>query len=108
MSGHDMAFDEPDDDEERTNTVSPVAYLQDLSEEPAQIVEAQDEQEYETQRLTQAISSLDERSRDIIQQRWLAEDKATLHTLAAKYSISAERIRQLESNAIKKMKLAMS
>jgi len=108
MSGHDMAFDEPDDDEERTNTVSPVAYLQDLSEEPAQIGEAQDEQEYETQRLTQAISSLDERSRDIIQQRWLAEDKATLHTLAAKYSISAERIRQLESNAIKKMKLAMS
>lgn len=109
MSGHDMAFDEPDDDDERTTTtVSPVAYLQDLSEEPAQLVEAQDEQEYETTRLTQAISELDERSRDIIQQRWLAEDKATLHNLAAKYSVSAERIRQLESNAIKKMKLAMS
>lgn len=108
MNGHDMAFDEPDDDDDRSNTVSPVAYLQDQSEETASLVEAQDEEEFETARLTQAIKTLDERSRDIIQQRWLTEDKATLHQLAAKYSISAERVRQLEGNAIKKMKLAMS
>jgi RNA polymerase sigma-32 factor len=108
MSGHDMAFDEPDDDDDRSTTVSPIAYLQDQSEETASLVEAQDEKEFETARLTRAIKTLDERSRDIIQQRWLAEDKATLHQLAAKYSISAERIRQLEGNAIKKMKLAMS
>jgi len=108
MSGHDMAFDEPDDDDDRNNTVSPVAYLQDQSDETASLVEAENENEYETNRLTQAIKTLDERSRDIIQQRWLTDDKSTLHQLAAKYSISAERVRQLEGNAIKKMKVAMS
>ena len=54
------------------------------------------------------MTKLDDRSRDIIQQRWLSEDKTTLHKLADKYQVSAERIRQLENNAIKKLKLAMT
>ena len=60
------------------------------------------------QQLSTALTKLDERSRDIIQQRWLTDDKATLHQLADKYQVSAERIRQLENNAIKKLKLAMT
>ena len=59
------------------------------------------------QRLSQAMDQLDERSRDILQQRWLNEPKATLHTLADQYQISAERIRQLEKNAMQKIKQAM-
>ena len=70
-------------------------------------MEAEDWQQHNINQLNNAISDLDDRSRDIIQQRWLSEDKATLHQLADKYSVSAERIRQLENNAIKRLKLAM-
>ncbi len=107
MSGQDLGFDEPDDDDERSHTISPVSYLQDTEHEPAHTIEEENWQEHNNLRLTDAMNKLDDRSRDIIQQRWLADDKTTLHELAAKYHVSAERIRQLENNAIKKMKLAM-
>ena len=107
MSSIDMGFDEPDSDDDNSNTVAPVAYLQDMSHEPASQVEANDWEEHNHARLSNALASLDDRSRDIIQQRWLSEDKSTLHQLANTYQISAERIKQLENNAIKKLKNAL-
>lgn len=108
MSGRDIGFDEPDDDEERSQTFSPVTYLENNTEEPARLIESQDEQAHNHELLVSAMKNLDERSRDIIAQRWLTDDKSTLHELADKYSVSAERIRQLEANAIKKLKVAMA
>jgi len=106
MSGQDITFDAPDDDEDGY-TASPVNYLEDVSHEPSRVIEADDWEAHNQQQLSTALTKLDERSRDIIQQRWLTDDKATLHQLADKYQVSAERIRQLENNAIKKLKLAM-
>ncbi len=107
MSGVDMGFDEPDSDDDN-NTVAPVTYLQDMSQEPASQIEASNWKEHNHARLSNALACLDDRSRDIIQQRWLTEDKSTLHQLADTYQISAERIRQLENNAIKKLKNALA
>jgi RNA polymerase sigma-32 factor len=108
MSGQDITFDAPDDEEERGYIASPVNYLEDLSQEPSRVVEADNWASHNQQQLSTALTTLDDRSRDIIQQRWLSDDKATLHQLADKYQVSAERIRQLENNAIKKLKLAMT
>jgi len=108
MSGIDMGFDEPDSDDDNSHTIAPVTYLQDMSHEPASQVEASDWEEHNHARLSNALACLDDRSRDIIQQRWLAEDKTTLHQLADTYQVSAERIRQLENNAIKKLKAALA
>lgn len=108
MSGQDITFDAPDDEEERGYVASPVNYLEDLSHEPSRVIEANDWDSHNQRQLSTALTKLDERSRDIIQQRWLTDDKATLHQLADKYQVSAERIRQLENNAIKKLKLAMT
>ncbi|MEJ2143110.1 MAG: RNA polymerase sigma factor RpoH [Gammaproteobacteria bacterium] len=108
LSAHDASFDEPADDDSDSYNPSPVAYLQDMSQEPASLAEADDYQDYNQQRLYNAMDSLDERSRDIVQSRWLTDNKITLHELADKYSVSAERIRQLENNAIKKLRSAMS
>ena len=79
-----------------------------MSHEPASIAEADDYQEHNQQRLYNALEGLDERSRDIMQSRWLTENKSTLHELADKYGVSAERIRQLENNAIKKLRNVMA
>ncbi len=108
MSGQDITFDAPDDEDERGYIVSPVNYLEDTSQEPSRVIEADNWESHNQQQLSTALTTLDDRSRDIIQQRWLTDDKATLHQLADKYQVSAERIRQLESNAIKKLKLAMT
>jgi RNA polymerase sigma-32 factor len=108
MSGHDITFDAPDDDDENTHSFAPANYLQDMSQDPARVIEAGDLADHAHQQLSTALIKLDDRSRDIIQQRWLTDDKATLHQLADKYQVSAERIRQLENNAIKKLKLAMT
>ena len=108
MSGQDITFDAPDDDDDHGYTASPVNYLEDLSQEPSRVIEAKDWESHNQQQLSTALTKLDDRSRDIIQQRWLTDDKATLHQLADKYQVSAERIRQLENNAIKKLKLAMT
>ena len=108
MSGIDMGFDEPDSDDDNSHSVAPVTYLQDMSQEPATQAEASDWEQHNHTRLSNALADLDDRSRDIIQQRWLTEDKSTLHQLADIYQVSAERIRQLESSAIKKLKAALA
>jgi RNA polymerase sigma-32 factor len=103
LYGHDISIDgDPDDDENAWR--SPAAYLESPQATPAQIVEAEQIEDINTQKLSAALSGLDERARDIVQSRWLSEEKSTLHELADKYGISAERIRQLEGNAIKKLR----
>ena len=104
MSGYDASFDpytDREDDEERP--FAPAAYLQDLSMDPTTTLERDDWESRNTERLHDALETLDERSRDILQQRWLAEEKVTLQDLADQYQVSAERIRQLEVSAIKKL-----
>lgn len=103
LSGLDIGFDGPDDNDENI-APAPANYLEDTSLEPARLAEQSDWSENQETRLYTALKNLDERSRDILQQRWLTDNKSTLHQLADQYGISAERIRQLESNAIKKLK----
>jgi RNA polymerase sigma-32 factor len=103
MYGSDVPFVTfSDDDEENWN--DPAHYLEAQNADPAINLEDVDWQEIREQKLHTALAILDERSRDILQCRWLAENKATLHELAAKYNISAERVRQLEDQALKKIK----
>lgn len=105
IHGQDHSFDAPlSDDDEKT---APAHYLEDPRYDPASQLENQEWLDSRQQGLVQALTQLDERSQDILQQRWLAEDKATLHDLAAKYQVSAERIRQLEKNAMNKLKSAL-
>jgi RNA polymerase sigma-32 factor len=104
LAAHDMAFDAPVDADEETASQAPVHYLEDHSADPARLLENDDWSESASERLHDALDRLDERSRDILQRRWFDDEKATLHDLAAKYSVSAERIRQLEANAMKKLK----
>jgi len=110
LSNQDVAFDGSLDDDDDSPILTPAGYLADMSMEPATLVEAEDSEAVQHQQLQQAIAELDERSRDILQQRWLGENKATLHELAEEYGVSAERIRQIEKNAMNKLKkqLAMA
>ena len=108
MSNHDVAFDPVEAEEEDNSAFAPVAYLADLRDEPSTVLEAADTAEHQHQQLGQALEQLDERSRDILQRRWLNEEKETLHELAAEYGVSAERIRQIEKAAMKKLRLAMA
>ncbi|MDH5408535.1 MAG: RNA polymerase sigma factor RpoH, partial [Gammaproteobacteria bacterium] len=108
LSGKDIGFDLRDDDDDDNFTASPVAYLQDNSQEPSQLVEGDDWESHNHDRLYHALETLDDRSRDILQRRWLTEDKSTLQELADQYQVSAERIRQLENNAIKKLQNTLS
>ncbi|GGK63256.1 RNA polymerase sigma factor RpoH [Amphritea balenae] len=107
MSSVDMAFDAPVGDDDERAYQSPAYFLEDHSLDPAQQLEDSNWEADSNQRLSQAMELLDERSRDILMQRWLGEEKSTLHELAAQYQVSAERIRQLEKNAMKKIKTAM-
>ena len=103
MTGADVGFDLPTDSEEES--YAPSLYLEDKSSNFATELESENFESQATEQLTTALANLDERSRDIIEARWLDdENKATLHDLAAKYNISAERVRQLEANALKKLK----
>ncbi|TNH03032.1 RNA polymerase sigma factor RpoH [Testudinibacter sp. TR-2022] len=106
MTGQDMAFDLPTDDAEES--YSPALYLEDKSSDFAMELEAENYENQANEQLNEALSGLDERSLDIIRSRWLDDDKATLQDLAAKYNISAERVRQLENNALKKLKSAVA
>ncbi|MBD2857832.1 RNA polymerase sigma factor RpoH [Spongiibacter sp. KMU-158] len=106
LSSVDLAFD-ADSDDDSGAPLAPVHYLEDHSADPARLLEADDWEADSHSRLSYALDELDERSRDILQSRWLADDKATLHDLAARYSVSAERIRQLEQAAMKKLRASM-
>ena len=108
MSGHDTAFDGYADDDDDKAYQAPAYYLEDQRANPATQLEESDWSDNSVGMLRNALSQLDERSRDILEKRWLTEDKATLHELAAMYGVSAERIRQLEKNAMKKLKSSMT
>ncbi len=108
LSGQDIGFDlTAADDDEDSHHFAPAAYLTDESNDPALVIEQSDWSSETTGNLSSAMEQLDERSRTILQERWLTEDKSTLHELAARYDVSAERIRQLEKNAIGKLKKSM-
>ncbi|MEJ2688175.1 MAG: RNA polymerase sigma factor RpoH [Gammaproteobacteria bacterium] len=108
LSGQDIGFDGAgDDSDDEPTTRAPAAYLQDLRMDPASQVEQTDWQAHSTNQLYDALAQLDERSRTILAERWLAEDKTTLQDLANRYDVSAERIRQLEKNAIGKLRATL-
>ena len=107
LASRDVAFDAPADSDEDDAWQAPQYFLTDGQADPGQLVEAEDFAEDSAARLELALTELDARSRDILERRWLAEDKPTLHELAAEYEVSAERIRQLEANAMKKLRAAM-
>jgi len=107
LNAHDLAYDNPLDDDD-DNHYAPAAYLSDMRADPAQQLEADDWNSQHENTMMSSLQNLDDRSRTIIQRRWLDEDKATLHELADQYQISAERIRQLENNALKKLRGAFT
>jgi RNA polymerase sigma-32 factor len=107
MDGQDMAFDLPLDDSDDASYTAPESYLMQHNADPAMLLENSDWQGHEEDLLADALANLDERSLDILNSRWLSDEKATLHELADKYNVSAERIRQLEKNAMKKLKDAV-
>ena len=107
LAARDLSFDpapEADDDE----LYSPAAYLPAPEADPAEQVEEAESADDSSQRLRGALNRLDARSRDIVQRRWMSEDKSTLHELADKYGVSAERIRQIESSALGKLRGMMA
>ena len=109
LTAYDAAFEaQGDDDDEGSTHVAPALYLEDNRYDPARLVEEEDYEDQSTAALADAMEQLDDRSRNILQRRWLDDDKSTLHELAAEYNVSAERIRQLEKNAMEKIKVAMS
>ncbi len=107
LSGADITFDAPVDDSDDNSFKSPAGYLPDLSNDPARHLEDQDTATFNRERLHRALSDLDERSQFILASRWLGDKKLTLQELADRYEISAERVRQLENNAMKKIRVAM-
>lgn len=107
LASRDVAFDGYPDDDAGETAMAPAKYLEDTTSNPVDIVVAQDTAREASQHLTGAIKSLDARSRDIVESRWLQNDKETLTELAGRYGISAERIRQLEQNAMKKLRKHM-
>ena len=107
LTARDSAFDAPADEDEDTVAYAPALYLEDKGADPAQLVENENYEGDNNLRLAEAVKTLDERSQAILQRRWLDDKKATLHQLADEYGVSAERIRQLEKNAMKKVRVAM-
>jgi RNA polymerase sigma-32 factor len=106
LSSHDAVFDPgPDADDDQMFT--PAAYLPSPDSDPAVLMEDMDWHDDATSRMSEALTNLDDRSRHILETRWLADEKQTLHELADEYGVSAERIRQIENNAIKKLRVAM-
>ena len=104
LSGQDLGFDAPTNASDDEDVISaPAAYLAHQSDDPATELENSNWNNHQTKLLTQALGQLDDRSREIIQARWLGEQKETLQDLAKQYGVSAERIRQLENNAMKKL-----
>jgi RNA polymerase sigma-32 factor len=109
LAARDVAFDPAPETDDDDSVYSPSAYLPAPDSDPALAVERDQWQDASSQRLKHALATLDPRSRAIVERRWLGEDdKATLHELAQQYSVSAERIRQIEATALKKLKSAMA
>ena len=105
LSGRDIGFDAPSDEDNENAPPSPAAYLVADAEDPSMAYERADSEDNKLQLLREGMAELDARSRDIIRRRWLdADSKVTLQELADEYGVSAERIRQVEANALKKMK----
>ena len=105
LSGRDIGFDAPASEDDDHAPPSPSAYLVTNDEDPSEAYERMDSEDHQLRLLREGMSRLDERSRDIIKRRWLDDDnKVTLQELADEYGVSAERIRQVEANALKKMK----
>lgn len=107
LGNRDMSFDMPVDEATEESYVAPASYLHQHGADPAVLLENADWEGHEQDLLADAMANLDERSLDILSSRWLADEKATLHELAERYSVSAERIRQLEQNAMKKLRAAV-
>ena len=103
MTSSDVSFDGQDNNDDEFST-SPAGYLPDMRYNPEQLVMNEQNSSNNRESLHAAIADLDDRSKDILQRRWLNEEKATLHELAAEYNVSAERIRQIEKRAMQKMK----
>ena len=108
LSAHDATFDPQSDADSDSERLAPAAYLEDVRYEPSAQAEHDELEARNEARLNQAVLALDERTRDIIRSRWLSEEKSTLQTLADRYGVSAERIRQLEKNALGKLKMSMA
>jgi RNA polymerase sigma-32 factor len=109
LSGHDIALDAPSDDEDEK--FAPISYLKTELDEPTHVIEAQQFDRLQSEGLESALAKLDDRSRHIIESRWLKNDDGsglTLHELADEYGVSAERIRQIEVAALKKMKVSLT
>ena len=107
LGNRDTSYDMPIDEASEDMHLEPASYLYQQNDDPAVIFENAEWEGHEQKLLTKALDGLDERSLDIISSRWLAEDKATLHELAERHQVSAERIRQLEQNAMKKLRAAV-
>ncbi|VAX01569.1 RNA polymerase sigma factor RpoH [hydrothermal vent metagenome] len=106
LTGSDIEFENKDSDDDEH--FAPAAYLKDMRHEPSRLIENHMTATQNKKQLLDAIKTLDERSKSIIQRRWLTEDKVTLQSLANEYNISAERVRQLENAAMKKLRLAIN
>jgi len=106
LSGSDVTFDPPTNDNDDEHHFTPAAYLTNAGADPSAQLEHDDTRSQELGLMADSLKTLDDRSKDIIQRRWLNEDKATLHELAGEYQVSAERIRQIEKNALNKMRVA--
>jgi RNA polymerase sigma-32 factor len=107
LANQDLAFDGDDSDEGDAPT-APATYLADMRMEPASALEREDTASDRRERLFAALGGLDDRSKTILQERWLTEKKQTLHELAQQFGVSAERIRQIEKNAMKKLRLQLA
>ena len=104
LGGHEISL-EGNNDDDSEDTFSPIAYLQDQQPEPSEMLSAIEQEHLQTTGLANALASLDERSRRIVEARWLSQgDSSTLHDLADEFGVSAERIRQIEQKAMQKMK----
>lgn len=108
LAATDLTYESPADADDDEAATAPVHYLASAEPDPAELIADADFQADSSEKLREALFDLDERSRDIIQRRWLLDDKTTLQDLADEYGVSAERIRQIEKNAMKKLKLALA
>ncbi|WP_018994505.1 RNA polymerase sigma factor RpoH [Thioalkalivibrio sp. ALJ2] len=110
LSSQDASFDPAPDSDDEHSYLAPAQRLslEDMSDDPAQVAEDEDWDRHYQERLASTLGELDERSRDILARRYMSEPKATLHELAAEHGVSAERIRQIENNAIKRIRTAFA